>query len=124
MPVKWYGDDILQQIRDAQPDGMFAGGQMLVESAAANVRRVSGDLAASGYVSMEGKSTYKKRKNHLKETKATKGGAVAGFAAFYGKFVEFGTKNAAARPFFRPAIDELKEQIGEEVAITMKKRFK
>lgn len=34
---------------------------------------------------------------------------------YYGTFVELGTKNQAAQPFMRPAVDENKERISEKV---------
>lgn len=148
--VKWFGDEILKEIRDATPEGLFAGGQMLIDAAASRAPHGDGDLANSGYVATEEKSTYKSSKIHNKQPKVPKGGAVAGFAAFYAGMVEFGTKphkigkpgqllrmpdgrivrgpiqhpGTPAKPFFRPALDELKAQVGNEIALTMKKRVK
>lgn len=125
MSVKWHGDELLKQIREATPDGLFAGGQMLVDAAASRAPiGATGNLRASGYVATEQKSTYKSSKKHNKEIKPPKGGAVVGFAAFYARFQEFGTRKMAAKPFLRPAIDELKEQIGAEIVITISKRIK
>lgn len=124
MTVNWHGEELLRQIQEATPDGLFAGGQMLVEAAASRVPRRTGKLADSGYVAIEGKSTYKRNKLYNKEAKAPKGGAVAGFAAFYARHVEFGTKNMAAKPFFRPAIDELKEKIGKEIVVSIGRKIK
>lgn len=121
--VTWHGDELIRQIREATPDGLFAGGEMLVDSAAARAPKASGDLAKSGYVAIEGKSTYRSDKKHNKQIKPPKGGAVAGFAAFYARYVEFGTAHVPARPFFRPAIDELKDKIGNEVVITIGKKI-
>lgn len=44
-------------------------------------------------------------------------GAIVGIAksAFYGRFIEFGTKHAAAFPFMRPAADEGKEDAASAV---------
>jgi HK97 gp10 family phage protein len=124
MTVKWHGDELLKQIREGTPEGLFAGGQMLVDAAASRAPKASGDLAKSGYVANEKKSTYKHDKKHNKEATPPKGGAVAGFAVFYAKFIELGTKNHPAKPFIRPAFDELKDQIGSEITITIGKRFK
>lgn len=39
---------------------------------------------------------------------------------FYGKFIERGTSKMAARPFLRPALDENKDAIRQEIAKAMK----
>jgi HK97 gp10 family phage protein len=122
--LKWHGDELLKQIREGTPDGLFAGGQMLVDAASSRAPKASGDLAQSGYVANEKKSTYRRDKKHNKEVQPPKGGAVAGFAVFYAKFVELGTKKHPAKPFLRPAFDELKEQIGSEITMQIGKRFK
>lgn len=122
--LKWHGPDLLAQLREGTPEALFAGGEMLVEAAASRAPRFSGDLAKSGYVAIEGKTTYRKKKKYNKQAKVPKGGAVVGFAAFYARYVEFGTKHKAARPFLRPALDELKEKIGNEIAVTIGRKFK
>jgi HK97 gp10 family phage protein len=123
--VKWYGAQLLAEIRGGTPDALLEGAQILVDAAASRAPRSSGDLAESGYVSVDGgKSTYKSDKKHNKEVKPPKGGAIAGFAAFYARFVEFGTSKMPARPYFRPAIDELKEQIGNAIFVKIKSNIK
>lgn len=122
--VKWYGDDLLKKIREGTPDGLFEGAQMLVEAAAAKAPRMTGNLAESAYVVTNKRSTYKKDKRHKKEVKVKEGQAAAAFAIFYAGFVEFGTKHKAARPFLRPAMDELKNKIGETIVLKIGKRFK
>ena len=123
--VKWYGDELLKQVRDATPDGLFAGAQVLIGVAASRAPTGgSGDLAKSGYVAIVGKSTYRKDKMHNREVKPPKGGAVAGFAAFYARFIEYGTSKSAAKPFFRPAVDEMKDQIGSEIVVSIGKKIK
>ena len=124
MPVKWYGDELLKQIEAHSPEGFFDGAQMLVDAAASRAPRQSGDLVNSGYVATEEKSTYKDKKIHNKEVKPPKGGAVAGFAAFYARFVEYGTKKKSAKPFFRPAIDELKDKIGAVIVSKIGSKIK
>lgn len=123
MPVKWYGGKILQEIRDATPDGLFVGGQMLVDAASDRAPHVTGTLQESRYVATEEKSTYRADKQHQKEVKPPKGGAVAGFAAFYAGFVEYGTANRTAKPFLRPALDELKDRLGSEISAKMSRKF-
>lgn len=122
--VKWHGDELLKQIREGTPDGLFAGAEMLVEAAAQNAPRDTGNLADSGYAAIPGKSTYKADKRHNKEIKVKEGQAIAAFAMFYAGFVEFGTKKKAARPFLRRALDEVKGKIGEEVVTKMGRKFK
>jgi HK97 gp10 family phage protein len=124
LTVKWFGDKLVEQINTATPDALFDGGQMLVDAAASRAPRNSGDLALSGYVATEEKTTYRRRKLHSKQAKVPKGGAVAGFAAFYARFVEYGTIKTRAKPFLRPALDELKEKIGAEIVIKVGKQIK
>lgn len=122
--VTWYGDDLLKQIREATPDGLFSGAEMLVDAAKAKAPRLTGNLADSAYAATSEKSTYKRDKRHNKEIKPKQGQAVAAFAMFYAGFVEYGTKKKAARPFLRPAMDEMKNKIGEAVVLKIAKKFK
>jgi HK97 gp10 family phage protein len=123
--VKWYGDKLLQDIRSETPEGLFAGGEMLIAGATSRTPGGgTGTLAESGYVAIEGKSTYKPSKLHNKQHKIPPGGAVAGFAAFYARFVEYGTRYAGAKPFLRPAMDELQAQIGDTIVLTIARKFK
>jgi HK97 gp10 family phage protein len=122
--LKWNGDELLKQIREGTPDALFAGAEMLVEKAAENAPRNTGILADSGYAATSEKSTYKADKRHNKEIKVKEGQAIAAFAAFYARFVEFGTKHKGARPFLRRALDEVKGKIGEEVVTKMGRKFK
>ena len=46
------------------------------------------------------------------------------FTAFYARWLEFGTRFMAARPFFFPTIDELKERIVSIFASSIKARLK
>jgi HK97 gp10 family phage protein len=126
LSVKWFGDKLLEQINTHTPDALFDGGQMLVDAAASRAAssRKSGTLAESGYVATEEKTTYRRRKLHSKQAKVPKGGAVAGFAAFYARWVEYGTIKTRAKPFLRPALDELKEKIGAEIVIKVGKQIK
>lgn len=122
--VNWHGDELLKQIRDETPEGLFAGAEMLVEAAAANAPVNTGNLKDSGYAAIPGKSTYKADKRHNKEIKVKEGQAIAAFAEFYAGFVEFGTKNKAARPFLRRALDEVKGKLGQEITTKMGRKFK
>lgn len=122
--VAWYGDDLLKQIREATPEGLFAGAEMLVDSAKAKVPRKTGNLAESGYAATSEQSTYKRDKRHNKEIKPKEGQAVAAFAMFYAGFIEYGTRKKAARPFLRPAMDEMKNKLGETIVLKIAKKFK
>ena len=122
--VKWYGDDLLKQIREATLDGLFEGANTLVEAAKSRAPYRSGDLQNSGYAAIPGKSTYKSDKQHNKEVKPKDGQAVAGFAIFYARFWEFGTKKLARKPFLRPALDELKDQIGGQIVARIGRKLK
>jgi HK97 gp10 family phage protein len=114
--IKWYGDRLLAEIKDATPDALFEAGEQLVNAAAAKAPRATGDLAASGYVTSEKRSTYRRAANHRKEVKVQPGQVGVGFAAFYARFIELGTKRKAARPYLRPALDELAGQLGATIA--------
>ena len=132
--VKWYGDKILAQIRDATPEALMAGGEQLVKAAASRITDRSGVLRNSGYVATDSKSTYRSHKLHNKQARVRKGGAVAGFAAFYARFVEYGTKphkvggrshpGSQAKPFLRPAFDELKNAIGTTIVKQIGRKLK
>lgn len=115
MTVKWYGDKLLQQIREGTPDALWAGAELLRDAAVKRAPKKSGNLAESAYIGIEGRSTYRTDKRFNKEVKAPKGGAVVGFAAFYARFIEYGTSKLPARAYFRPALDELKGKIGETI---------
>lgn len=124
MTVKWHGEQLLAEIRAGTPDALWAGAELLRDAAASRAPHNSGHLAESGYIAIEGKSTYRSDKRHNKEVKPPKGGAVVGFAAFYARFIEYGTSKMPARPYFRPAIDELKGQIGETIVRKLRSKIK
>lgn len=145
--VKWFGDDILAQIREHEHDALFEAGEKFIEAAASKAPvGDSGDLAKSGYVVSAKRSTYKSGKRHRKEIKVKGDAVAAGFAAFYARYIEYGTKphkigkagqlirlkngdvvrgpvqhpGTRAKPFLRPALDELKSQLGAEAAAYIK----
>lgn len=123
--VQWYGDDLLKHIREASPDAFFEAGEMLVKAAASKIATGrSGDLANSAYVVSEKKSTYTKLKVSRKAKVPKNGQVIAGFSAFYASMVENGTKHSAAKPYLRPALDELKDKMGGDIAVYIKKKIK
>lgn len=123
--VKWYGDKLLADLRRETPDALYEVALKYVEMAAARApkRPHGGALAKSGYAAVENKSTYQSNKIHNKERKPPKGGAVAGFAAFYAKFIEFGKPNTTAQPFMRTTLDEAKAQLGGLAVARLKKFY-
>lgn len=123
--VKWYGKQVMQAVEDSLPDGLFEAGEQFVRTAAGKTPRRRGDLAKSGYVSTVGRSTYRSKNIHRREVKVKKKSEmVAGFAAFYALFQEFGTKKMAAKPFLRPTLDEMKGQLGNTIVGKMRNKFK
>jgi HK97 gp10 family phage protein len=126
MPAKvtWFGDEFMKKLAEEMPEGLFDGAEMLVNEARGKINNVSGNLAESGYAATANKSTYKKDKRNLKEIRPKEGQAVAAFPMFYASFVEYGTSNVAARPFLRPTLDQMKEQLGDAIALKMAKAFK
>ena len=132
--LTWKGKEALAEIVGALPDALFAAGEQIVDVASSKIRHnVTGDLRRSGYVTMKGRSTYRKAKNHHREAKTKPGQVAAAFAAFYAGFVEFGhplVRNkirigfVPAKPYFRPAVDELKARLGLTIAMKMKAKLK
>jgi len=123
--VQWYGNDFRKLIGNGADDAMFEGGQILLEGSQAKVPRFTGRLHASGYVTTKSKSTYVFRRGYKKERKPEDTGVVGiGYSAPHSHLVEFGTKKMRARPYLRPALDELKSQIGEKIVITWAKLIK
>lgn len=124
MTVKWYGDDILKQIRDATPDGLFEGAEMLAKEAASRAPRDEGDLQESAYAATSEKSTHQNKKTNRKQPPVKKGQAITGFADFKAGWHEFGTAKKAARPFLRPTFDELKSQLGNAIVLRIRRDVK
>ena len=123
--LKWFGDDILKQVRQDTPEALFESAEMFIESASSKAPvGGSGDLAKSGYVASAKKSTYKADSKNRKEVKPKGEQVIAAFAVFYAKFVEYGTANTRAQPFFRPAFDELKGRMVDTAALHIKAKLK
>lgn len=114
MVVNWYGDDILNAIDDETNAALFAAAELMINAAAAKAPRDEGTLAESGYVATKDKSTYHfDPASYEKEVRPEKEGfAVAAFAAPHAHLIEFGTVNMGPQPFFRPAFDENRTEMG------------
>lgn len=114
MVVNWYGEEIAGAIYDEINAALFAAGELLINAAAAKAPRDEGTLAESGYVGTKEKSTYRfDPKSYEKEVIPPQDRmAVAGFAAPHGHLIEYGTVHMRAQPFFRPAFDENRREMG------------
>lgn len=120
--VEWHGEKLLQALRDGANDAMFEAGEILLESAKERVPVATGNLKNSGYVSTKTKSSYIKRRGWKRERKPLEdGGVVIAFSAPHSHLVEFGTKKMAAKPYLRPALDELKGKIGKSITVSLSK---
>lgn len=122
--LTWNGDELLKQVKEATPEALFEAAQLLAETAAGRAPRRSGDLADSAYAAGAGKSTYRGKPTYRKEIKPPEGGAVAAFASFYARFHELGTRKLSARPYMRPAFDELKERLGSGIVMRIGGRLR
>ncbi len=112
--MKWYGGDIEKAILDEINAALYAAGELLILSAAAKAVRDEGTLAESGYVATKDKSGYHfDPKHYEKEVKPEIDGLAAiTFAAPHAHLIEYGTVKMAAQPFFRPAFDESRREMG------------
>lgn len=123
--ITYYGDELLARIESKEDDALFEAGKILVQDASARARLRSGLLRDSGYVSSVKRSTYRRRKLHKREKKPThEGYVIVAFASFYAHMIEFGTRNARARPFLRPALDAMKGRMGKAFVSEMRSEFK
>ena len=114
MVVQWYGDKLIENLFKEQNAALFAAGEILINAAAAKAPRDKGTLAESGYVSTLDKSSYRfDPKSYEKEVNPKIDGLAAiGFAAPHAHLIEYGTSNMVAQPFFRPAFDENRREMG------------
>lgn len=114
MVVNWYGDEIAQDIYDEINAALFAAGELLILSASAKAPRLSGTLAESGYVATKDKSNYHFDPKHYEPEVRPEidGLAAIAFAAPHAHLVEYGTVKMDAQPYFRPAFDESRTEMG------------
>lgn len=131
--VKWYGDKV-KAIVQAESERAYTEVAKELANAARAKAPVSpggGDLRDSIYYASKLESTFQKKPEHGRMPKIPKGGAVAGAAIFYARFVEFGVGasakrpwSTAAQPFFRPAFDEIRGKFGRIVAENVGKKLR
>lgn len=122
--LEWHGDELLKAVADGIDDALYDAADKLANTAAAKAPKGStGHLRESAYASNGKRSTYQARKWHRKELKVKDKEAVAAFAVFYAAFIENGTKKMAAKPFLRPAFDELKGQLAEGIVAKVGKKL-
>lgn len=114
MLVTWHGENIKNILHNEINDALFVACLLLVDAAAAKAPRDEGTLSESGYVATADDSNYHfDPKRYEKEVKPEYDGvAVAAFAAPHAHLIEFGTVNMRAQPFFRPAFDEQRREMG------------
>jgi HK97 gp10 family phage protein len=122
--IKWYGDQILDEIQGKTEDALYQSADELLGDAESKAPKRTGALKDSSYKATAKRSTYKADKAHRKEIKPLEGTALAGFAMFYAHMVEFGTSKMAAQPFVRPALDSAKERIGRKFVIVLARNLK
>lgn len=103
--------------RKAMKQALTAGGRVIADEVQLRAPKLTGELAAN--VAMKGKVSDKggfvvigvtyRGKRALKSRRPGKVPSTQD-PGVYAKFVELGTKNMAARPFLRPAIDSKAEE--------------
>jgi HK97 gp10 family phage protein len=103
-----------KEVKDILSEAAEAGAKIVYDDARSNVPVDTGNLRESIEMK-EGKKTEKRAiwqvRINLKK-------------AFYGAFVELGTKNRPARPFLRRAVDRNKRRIGDKVIDVIKNKIK
>lgn len=119
--VTWHDDDLLKIIRDNTDEALFTAGEILLDAAVSGAPEDSGTLKASGYVATQERSSYSPGSKNNKQIKPADNEAVVGFAAFYARFLERGTRKMAARPFMRPALDHSKDTLTQKIVELLRK---
>jgi hypothetical protein len=142
--IEWFGDEFLKIVAEHGAEALFAAGEVLRAEAARRAPRRTGKLAGSGYVAVQGKSTYVRRLYWRREKPVRQGEAVVAFTAPHAHLMESGRrkrgvirptkrsgkralvingryrassqyKRMSSRPFVGPAIDASQEQIPREL---------
>lgn len=124
MSVNWRGDELLALIRDNLDDALFEGAKVIQEAAQAKAPLGKTHRLRRGiYAASATKNNYVKVGKTDRRIKPTKGTAIIASGAFYGGWVEYGTRKMAARPYLRPALDEKKNEAIETAAKYLKSKI-
>lgn len=114
--IRWYGDNVLLQVRNAKDKALLTGAREFVRRAQTRTPVDSGTLRDSGYAANAEESDYQSKKGvHMREITPEPGTALAAFAAFYARLVENGTIHTPARSFVRATLDADGHAIGNMI---------
>lgn len=58
--LAWYGDDFMDVVEQSTPDGLFRGGEVILEAARGRAPKRRGELVRSGFVLTEKRDNYVK----------------------------------------------------------------
>lgn len=107
-------DEVREMLRDV---GIREGRNIMratIRAVAAKISKSAKGKAPADTGTMKDSIKLRPRKSHpdnpvFEVWAGSKNGAK--FDAFYWRFVEYGTKSMAERPFFRPAVDEIRGEL-------------
>jgi HK97 gp10 family phage protein len=122
--VKWYGDEVIKEIRKASRKALQESGKLIVREAKSlcpvgiEERFVakSGQYAGKNYSgripgTLKRSIRYRVTRNG-KSVQVIAGGRSGEYlTAFYSAMVEWGTHRMLARPFLRPALEKSMQQV-------------
>ena len=114
-------DTLARKVQPEQlDDALFEGAQVFEQAARSLARRRTGRMAESIYSKSLKHSSYKAVFSGHKQGPVKPGTSEVRVAAFYGPFVEFGTRRGVrAQPFMRPAFDTKRQEAVEVVDRTL-----
>lgn len=127
--LKWFGDALIAQVEAKNKKTLRRIGQIVSRRAKANcpvgvdVRGTAERGASRGQFWTERTPGTLKKSIRYKVSKGKKMSVqvIAGSkAAYYARFVEFGTSKMLARPFLRPALESSKMEIEAAFKDTLK----
>lgn len=124
--IHWFGDEILEKIKNATDDAWWEALGVIEEAAIANAKphRKTGQLEKSIYRVTNKRSNYEKIARLQKaEVKPGKGEAAVGASAQHSHFLELGTSKQSASPFIRPAFDANKDKVVEILTGEIRKQI-
>ena len=119
--LAWYGDEFMDIVEKSTPEGLFAGGTVILETARGRAPHRSGTLAKSGFVLAYRKDNYVKgpadRKNIQKimATVHRPDAVMVAFAAWYSNLFEDSgrKKNVAPRAMRKRGGSSVRRAKGE-----------